>query len=71
MSATKTASVGGVWLRTGPGGVLQVLVEVDGVWRLLRGNGEKYTGGEISHMWEPAGFADAPADPVTSKGGKS
>jgi hypothetical protein len=58
----------GVWLRTGEGQKLQVLVEVDGKWRLLRsGNGERYTEGEISQIWEARGFRDAHLDPVTER----
>ena len=60
------APITGVWLRTGPNGVLQTLVEIDGEWRLLRGNGERYSDGEISHIWESGGFTSAPLDPITT-----
>lgn len=68
-NVTRTAvPVTGVWLRTGIDQRLQVLVEVDGKWRLLSplGNGERYLEGHISQIWESAGFLDAKPDPVTT-----
>lgn len=61
----KSVAVTGLWLRTGRGGRLEVLAEIDRRWRLMRGNGERYTEGEISHIWEVPGIERAPLDPVT------
>lgn len=60
----RTIPISGVWLRTGIGGRLEVLVEVDCRWRLLRGNGEVYEHGMISHIWEPLGISRATPDPL-------
>lgn len=61
----------GVWLRTaggesGPGRRLEVLVEVDGNWRLIQSEPTNHDG-EISHITEPLGIVYAPADTVTAK----
>jgi hypothetical protein len=53
--------VTGVWLRKTTSGLLEVLVETDGVWRLVVE--EICDDGPISHIVEPAGILGAPADP--------
>lgn len=59
-------AVTGVWLRTaggesGPDRRLEVLVEVDGKWRLIQSEPTNQFG-EISHITEPAGILSAPED---------
>lgn len=63
--------VTGVWLRTsggesGPDRRLEVLVEVNGTWRLIQSEPTNHAG-QISHITEPLGIVYAPADPVTAK----
>ncbi|MDP2270904.1 MAG: hypothetical protein Q8K32_09250 [Archangium sp.] len=57
--------VTGVWLRTAGGEAgprrLEVLVEVDGKWRLLQSEPTNHFGA-ISHITEPAGIELAPED---------
>lgn len=56
----------GIWLRTREGCV-EVLIEVDGEWRLV--NREKLGDGEktiISHITEPRGMRKARKDLVTA-----
>lgn len=63
-------NITGVWLRTGGAdNRIEVLVELDGVWRLLRGNGEVYRDGAISHIWEPLGIERATVDYLTAEEG--
>lgn len=68
-SVKHTVPISGIWLRTGRGGLLEVLAEVGGRWLLLSrmGNGERYVDGEISQIWEVAGIECARLDPVTSR----
>jgi hypothetical protein len=50
----------GVWLRR-RGDDAEVLVEVDGVWRLVIA---EYYDGAFSHITEQSGIRKAPADPL-------
>jgi hypothetical protein len=59
-------NVTGVWLRSigsDLGMNLEVLVEIDGKWRLVI---EELADGNISHIVEEAGMANAPADTITA-----
>lgn len=61
--AQEPVPVSGIWLRkkfAHLGGEIQVLVEVDGVWRLL--GTWPNDDGCISHIFEPAGIRNAPYD---------
>lgn len=55
--------VSGVWLRT-LGGQMQVLVEIDGVWRLVIDEYAPLREQSISHIVEPSGMLAAPVDPL-------
>lgn len=62
----KSIVIGGVWLRQtvdagGPKDI-EVLVEVDGKWRLCI---TEHPHGPVSHIIEPAGIAQSPLDPLT------
>lgn len=61
--AQEPVPVSGIWLRKNfahLGGEIEVLAEVDGVWRLL--GTWPNDDGCISHIVEPAGIRSAPAD---------
>jgi len=62
-SATRRESVAveGVWLRR-VGDEVQVLVEVDGSWRMLM---SEPVDGNFSHVVEPHGIVAAPYDRLT------
>ena len=55
-------AVSGIWLRWIEG-MVQVLAEVDGKWRLLM---EEPVDGNptFSHIYEPSGIRNAPFDPL-------
>lgn len=69
-----TVAISGVWLRTGEGGRLELLVEVEGRWRLMppMGNGERYLDGQISQIWEALAMSPkhAKLDPLTEGEGR-
>ena len=65
MSAQKAVPVTGCWLRT-QGDSIQVLLEIEGSWRLAIQ--ERVADGArviISHMAEPDGILSSPVDPLT------
>ncbi len=64
----KGVTVDGVWLRT-VGSQAQVLIQIDGQWRLVIGETIFTTDGKIapvSHIVEPSGVMASPADEVTA-----
>lgn len=69
------ALVSGVWLRASDGGKVQVLVEVEGEWRLvIEDQKVQYEDGlpfVCSHIAEARGFADKPLDPITTRSKES
>lgn len=68
MAFKKGVHVEGVWLRT-VGGQVQVLVEIDGQWRLLIQETVAECDGKlchISHIIEPTGILTSPLDKVTA-----
>lgn len=65
----------GVWLRTGnpdpryPGlKKLEVLVEIEGQWRVAITSHVPSFEGECSHIAEGLGMQSAPLDPITAPG---
>lgn len=65
MRDKKPIAITGTWLRT-IGGNVQLLVEVDGRWRLV--NNEPLLDGAdtvINHITEPCGIEKCQLDPVT------
>ena len=64
MKSEPPIPVTGVWLRSvhreNETQEVEVLVEVDGVWRNL--GRELVFGGVVSHIWEQAGILKAPVD---------
>jgi hypothetical protein len=59
----ETVSVSGVWLRK-IGSSVQVLVEVDGEWRLVA---EELNDGNYSTIVEPSGVRSSPVDDKTAR----
>ncbi len=64
----------GVWLRTGNPDPrypnlkkLEVLVEIDGEWRVVITDHVPPFAAEVSHIAEGAGIEKAPLDPLTTK----
>lgn len=65
----------GVWLRTGSPDPrypnlkkLEVLVEIDGEWRVVITDHVPPFEAEVSHIAEGGGMLNAPRDPITAPG---
>lgn len=62
----QSVAIEGLWLRGSlEGGCVEVLVEIDGAWRLV---GSEPIADDLvlaSHIFEPAGIVAAPLDAVT------
>lgn len=68
MSVKEPVLVTGVWLRKATahnGGRLEVLAEVDGVWRLVID--DVADDGPISHIAEPSRIRTAPVDDLEQR----
>lgn len=64
----KGITIEGVWLRT-VGSQSQVLVQIDGQWRLVIGETIFTADGKlapVSHIVEPSGVMASPVDKVTA-----
>jgi hypothetical protein len=65
MPRSPPIAIEGVWCRklgSGTDQRIEVLVEVDGKWRLIQTHRGLTLDGELSHITEPGGIADAPED---------
>lgn len=63
--AKQTISIGGVWVRNNDEGQVEVLLEVEGVWRKVYVESWQVLDPEenlVSHIVEPAGILRAPED---------